>query len=100
MAQDRPTAAELLTAIADFLREEATPALDRAGAATALRASLDATGRTRIRVAAQWAEGDLAAVKHMVEDGSLSSPGGASTCARATAASSARHGNGPTAAAA
>jgi len=29
MAQDRPTAAELLTAIADFLREEATPALDR-----------------------------------------------------------------------
>jgi hypothetical protein len=30
MAQDRPTAAELLTAIADFLREEATPALDKA----------------------------------------------------------------------
>jgi len=30
MAQDRPTASELLTAIADFLREEATPALDRA----------------------------------------------------------------------
>jgi hypothetical protein len=30
MAQDRPTAAELLIAIADFLREEATPALDRA----------------------------------------------------------------------
>ena len=30
MAQDRPTAPELLTAIADFLREEATPALDRA----------------------------------------------------------------------
>ena len=29
MAQDRPTAAELLGAIADFLREEATPALDR-----------------------------------------------------------------------
>jgi hypothetical protein len=29
MAQDRPTASELLTAIADFLREEATPALDR-----------------------------------------------------------------------
>lgn len=29
MAQDRPTAAELLSAIADFLREEATPALDR-----------------------------------------------------------------------
>jgi Domain of unknown function (DUF6285) len=29
MAQDRPTAAELLTAIADFLREEAIPALDR-----------------------------------------------------------------------
>lgn len=29
MAQDRPTAAELLAAIADFLREEATPALDR-----------------------------------------------------------------------
>ena len=29
MAQDRPTAAELLTTIADFLREEATPALDR-----------------------------------------------------------------------
>ena len=28
--QDRPTAAELLAAIADFLREEATPALDRA----------------------------------------------------------------------
>ena len=27
--QDRPTAAELLAAIADFLREEATPALDR-----------------------------------------------------------------------
>ena len=30
MAQDRPTASELLTAVADFLREEATPALDRA----------------------------------------------------------------------
>lgn len=30
MAQDRPTAAELLTAIADFLREEAMPALDKA----------------------------------------------------------------------
>jgi Domain of unknown function (DUF6285) len=30
MAQDRPTASELITAIADFLREEATPALDRA----------------------------------------------------------------------
>ena len=29
MAQDRPTSSELLTAIADFLREEATPALDR-----------------------------------------------------------------------
>src|SRR5471032_3245559 len=30
MAQDRPTAAELLAAIADFLCEEATPVLDRA----------------------------------------------------------------------
>jgi hypothetical protein len=30
MAQDRPTASELLGAIADFLREEAVPALDRA----------------------------------------------------------------------
>jgi Domain of unknown function (DUF6285) len=30
MAQDRPTAAELLSAIADFLREETTPVLDRA----------------------------------------------------------------------
>ena len=30
MAQDRPTAPEFLAAIADFLREEATPALDRA----------------------------------------------------------------------
>ena len=30
MAQDRPTASELLAAIADFLREEALPALDRA----------------------------------------------------------------------
>ena len=29
MAQDRPTASELLKAIADFLRDEATPALDR-----------------------------------------------------------------------
>ncbi|MBS0550035.1 MAG: hypothetical protein JSR24_19955 [Proteobacteria bacterium] len=29
MAQDRPTAAELLAAIADFLRDEATPALDK-----------------------------------------------------------------------
>lgn len=29
MAQDRPTASELLSAIADFLREEATPALDK-----------------------------------------------------------------------
>jgi hypothetical protein len=29
MAQDRPTASEMLAAIADFLREEATPALDR-----------------------------------------------------------------------
>ena len=29
MAQDRPTSSELLIAIADFLREEATPALDR-----------------------------------------------------------------------
>ncbi len=30
MAQDRPTASELLNAIADFLREEAMPALDKA----------------------------------------------------------------------
>ena len=30
MAQDRPTASELLAAIADFLREEAPPVLDRA----------------------------------------------------------------------
>jgi hypothetical protein len=30
MPQDRPTASELLTAIIDFLREEAMPALDRA----------------------------------------------------------------------
>ena len=30
MAQDRPAAPEFLTAIADFLREEATPALDKA----------------------------------------------------------------------
>ena len=30
MAQDRPTASELLAAIADFLREEVTPVLDRA----------------------------------------------------------------------
>jgi hypothetical protein len=29
MAQDRPTASELLNAITDFLREEAIPALDR-----------------------------------------------------------------------
>jgi hypothetical protein len=29
MAQDRPAASEFLAAIADFLREEATPALDR-----------------------------------------------------------------------
>ena len=29
MAQDRPTASELLAAIADFLREEATPVVDR-----------------------------------------------------------------------
>lgn len=29
MAQDRPTASELLAAIADFLREEITPVLDR-----------------------------------------------------------------------
>ena len=28
--QDRPSASELLAAIADFLREEATPALDKA----------------------------------------------------------------------
>lgn len=31
MAQDRPTMAELLAAVADFLREEAVPALDRSG---------------------------------------------------------------------
>jgi hypothetical protein len=30
VAQDRPTAAELLAAITDFLREEALPALDKA----------------------------------------------------------------------
>lgn len=30
MAQDRPTASELLAAIADLLRDEATPALDKA----------------------------------------------------------------------
>ena len=30
MAQDRPTASELLAAIAAFLREEATPTLDKA----------------------------------------------------------------------
>ena len=29
MAQDRPTASELLSAIADLLREEVTPALDK-----------------------------------------------------------------------
>jgi hypothetical protein len=29
MAQDRPTASELLTAIAGFLRDEATPVLDK-----------------------------------------------------------------------
>lgn len=29
MAQDRPTASELLVAIADLLREEVTPALDK-----------------------------------------------------------------------
>lgn len=29
MPQDRPTAAELLAAVADFLRDEAIPALDR-----------------------------------------------------------------------
>lgn len=29
MAQDRPTASELLAAIADLLREEVTPALDK-----------------------------------------------------------------------
>lgn len=29
MAQDRPTAAELLSAVADMLRDEAIPALDR-----------------------------------------------------------------------
>jgi hypothetical protein len=29
MPQDRPTAAELLDAVIDFLREEATPSLDR-----------------------------------------------------------------------
>ena len=29
MAQDRPTASELLAAIADFLRDEAMPVLDR-----------------------------------------------------------------------
>ena len=29
MAQDRPTQAELLAAVADFLREEALPALER-----------------------------------------------------------------------
>ena len=33
MAQDRPTASELLAAIADFLREEAVPALDRSNPA-------------------------------------------------------------------
>lgn len=30
MSQDRPSASELLNAISDFLRNEATPALDRA----------------------------------------------------------------------
>ena len=30
MAQDRPTASELLSAIADLLREEVTPVLDKA----------------------------------------------------------------------
>jgi hypothetical protein len=32
MAQDRPTAAELLGAVIDFLREEATPSLDHSDA--------------------------------------------------------------------
>jgi hypothetical protein len=32
MAQDRPTAAELLNAVIDFLREEATPSLDHSDA--------------------------------------------------------------------
>jgi Domain of unknown function (DUF6285) len=33
MPQDRPTMAELLAAVADFLREEAVPALDRSNPA-------------------------------------------------------------------
>ena len=37
MAQDRPTMAELLAAVADFLREEAVPALDRSSLAFQMR---------------------------------------------------------------
>jgi 3-hydroxyethyl bacteriochlorophyllide a dehydrogenase len=43
----------------------------------------------RIRVAAQWAEGDLAAVKQMVEDGSLSLDDLITHCQAATEADSA-----------
>ena len=44
MAQDRPTQAELLAAVADFLREEAVPALDgtQPGLAFQLRVAANA----------------------------------------------------------
>jgi hypothetical protein len=44
MAQDRPTQAELLAAVADFLRDEAVPALDRTnpGLAFQLRVAANA----------------------------------------------------------
>lgn len=44
MAQDRPTQAELLAAVAEFLRDEAVPALDRSapGLAFQLRVAANA----------------------------------------------------------
>ena len=44
MAQDRPTASELLNAIADFLRDEATPALDKSDPRLGFQMRVSASG--------------------------------------------------------
>jgi hypothetical protein len=76
MAQDRPTACELLGAIADFLREEAIPALDRSEPRLAfqMRVAVNALGilerETRLAPAADAAE-HARLVALLGRDGSL-----------------------------
>ena len=76
MAQDRPTQAELLAAVADFLRDEAVPALDKTapGLAFQLRVAANALAilerEARLGPAADARE-RARLVKLLARDGSL-----------------------------